>query len=57
MCFIFHDWDKWGEIKKEHWTRQHLYGSVPVSEPYRYIKEYIARRCKKCGKYQKKYID
>lgn len=64
MCFIFnHDWEKWSEAKP---VRKRIFSYINMNgfgtayldkEPIIYISYCQERYCKKCGKYQKRYID
>jgi len=43
MCWIFHDWDAWGEVKEE----------LVVDESWthiKYMRRYQRRECTDCGK-------
>ena len=55
MCFIFHDWGKWGELKSERWQRVHHWTPL-TSEKIIYSRYFQERFCQECGKYEKRYI-
>ena len=48
MCFLFHKWPKWSDVKTETWHNARWNND--------YTREYQERTCEKCGKYEKRYI-
>jgi hypothetical protein len=51
MCFLFHKWGKWSEVRFETFMRR-----CDNGKEYQYIKESQLRTCLKCEKIQKRYI-
>lgn len=50
--FCWHKWNKWGDVKKENWKQTNII--YQTSENI--IRSYQDRTCKKCCKYQKRYV-
>ena len=54
-------WHKWGtfsELKKETWTSYPLiYGMSLASMSRKYTRQFQERKCLKCGKIQKRYLN
>lgn len=55
--FCWHKWEKWSEIKYEQWEKRTTLAGITVEDPRQYLRQIQDRICKKCGKYQKRYIN
>jgi hypothetical protein len=57
MHFCFLNWNRWSEPKEETWQTKTIFGGILIKDSERlYTKISQDRTCKKCGKYQKRYI-
>ena len=53
MCWLFHKWGKWGEIKLEPWSRSAPTLRVRVE----FKREVQERTCERCGQLQRRYLE
>ena len=47
ICFLFHDWSRWGEIEKEKWLLDGING----------VRHSQTRVCNTCGKIQRRFLE